>query len=133
MALNPKTSVASRNLSLNAIFDQLNSGFVDIYDGTQPADADTAVSSQVKLARLTFGATAYGAASAGSKTANAIGNGTGLAIGTATWARLWKSDGTTAIHDMSVGTATANLILNAVSIVVGVTVSCSSMVHTQAA
>lgn len=133
MALNPKSSILSRNLALNAAFDQLNSGFIDIYDSTQPTDADTAIGAQVKLARCTFGSTAFAAASAASKAANAITNGTGLAVGTATWARLLKSDGTTVVHDMSVGTSTANLVLNDVAITVGGTVSVTSLTMTQAA
>jgi hypothetical protein len=31
----------------------LNSGFIEIYDGTQPANADTAVSTQNLIATLT--------------------------------------------------------------------------------
>lgn len=71
-------------MALNAAYDVLNGGFCDIYDGTQPADADTAVTSQVKLAHCPLNATAFAAASGGSKAANAITNGTGLAVGTAT-------------------------------------------------
>ena len=133
MALNPKTTAASRNLALNAIFDQCNSGFIDIYDGTQPTDADTAISGQTKLGTCTFGVTAYGAASAGQKVANAIGNGTGLATSTAAWARFYKSDHTTVVHDCSVGTATSNLVLNDVAITTNGTISITSCTHTMAA
>lgn len=118
---------------MNAIFDQLNSGFLRIYDGTQPANADTALGAQVLLAQLTFGSTAYSAASAASKAANAITAGTGLAVSTATWARLLKSDGTTVVHDMSVGTATVNLVLNDAAITVGGIVAVTSLTHTMAA
>jgi hypothetical protein len=133
MALNPKLSVASRNLALNAALDVLNSGFIDIYDGTQPADADTAITTQVKLAHCALSATAFAAASAGSKVANAIGNGTGLATSTATWYRLYKSDGVTAVADGSVGTATSNLVMNSVAIQTNATVTVSSMTFTMAA
>src|SRR5437868_12350871 len=116
MALNPKTSVASRNLALNAAFDVLNNGFLDIYDGTQPTDADTAIGSQVKLAHLSLAATAFGAASSASKAAGTITSDSSAdATGTATWFRLWKSDGTTAVMDGSVGTSGANLNLNSVA------------------
>lgn len=132
MSLNPKTSVASRNLALNAALDVLNSGFLDIYDGAQPTDADTAVGAQTKLARCNLASTAFGAAASGSKTAGAIANGTGLVASTATWYRLCKSDGT-AVMDGSVGTATSNLVLNTTSIVVSGTVSVTSLVISQAA
>lgn len=133
MALNPKLSAASRNLALNAALDVLNSGFFDIYDGTQPTDADTAVGAQVKLARCPLNATAFAAASAGSKSANAITSDSAAdATGTASWYRLWQSNGTTAVWDGSVGTATANLILNSVAIQVSATVSISSFTATMA-
>jgi hypothetical protein len=109
--------------------DVANAGFLDIYDSTgagQPATPDTAVSTQVKLAHLPLSATAFAAASAGTKTANAITNGTGLAAGTATWFRVYKSDGTTAVIDGSAGTSATDLVLNDAAITVGGTVSVTS-------
>ncbi len=134
MALNPKLSAASRNLALNAALDVLNSGFFDIYDQTQPTDADTAISGgQIKLAHLTFASTAWAAASSGSKAAAAIGaDSSADATGTATWYRLWKSDTTTAVWDGSVGTSGANLNFNSVAIQSGAAVSISSFTATMA-
>ena len=134
MALNPKLSVASCNLALNAALDVLNSGFLDIYDSTgtgQPASPDTAVTTQVKLARLNLNATAFAAASGGSKVAGAISATTGITGGTATWYRLVTSGGT-AVADGSVGTATSNLVLNATAIVTGAAVTCTAMTYTMA-
>ena len=134
MALNPKLSVASCNLALNAALDVLNSGFLDIYDSTgtgQPASPDTAVTTQVKLARLNLGATAFAAASGGSKVANAISATTGIIGGTATWYRLVTSGGS-AVADGSVGTATSNLVLNATAIVTGAAVTCTAMTYSMA-
>lgn len=135
MALNPKTSLASRALALNAAFDILNSGKLIIYDGTQPTDADTALGAQVDLADLTFGATAFAAASAGSKAANSITQDSSAnASSTATWATLVASSrATTGTMDMSAGTATVNLVLNSAAISSGAAVSCSSLTITQAA
>ncbi len=137
MALNPKTADASRNLALNAAFDPLNSGFLRIYDGTQPADADTALSGNTLLAELPLNATAFAAASAGSKAANAItADSAANATGTATWASLVKSGGNRAadtVMDMSVGTSGANLNLNSVAISAGAAVSVSSLSVSQAA
>lgn len=133
MALNPKLTAASRNLALNAALDVLNTGFIDIYDGTQPTDADTAIGAQVLLASLALSATAFAAASAGSKAANAITNATAVATSTATWYRMYKADHTTAVFDGSVGTATANLVLNSVAIQSGATVSISAFTATMAA
>jgi hypothetical protein len=112
MALNPKISNTAANAALDALCALLNTGYLRIYDGSQPTDANTALGAQVLLAELRFGATAFGAAVAGVATANAITSDTdNNATGTATWYRCLKSDGTTVVHDGSVGTATANLVL----------------------
>lgn len=134
MALNPKLAVLRRNAALNGALDTvLDGGFLRIYDGTQPTDADTALGAQVLLAELTLNATAFAAASAGSKAANAItSDSSANATGTATWGSLVTSGGTR-LFDFSVGTATSNLILNTVSIVSGATVSVSAFTVTQAA
>jgi hypothetical protein len=133
-ALNPKTTAARRDAALDAAFGSgLNSGFLRIYDGTQPTDADTALGAQVKLAELTLNATAFAAASAGSKAANAItADSSADATGTATWGTLTTSAGTRYM-DFSVGTSGANLNLNSVAISSGANVSVSSFTVTQAA
>lgn len=133
MALNPKTAVARRNAAIDTVTATLNSGFLRIYDGTQPTDADTAIGAQVLLAELTFNATAFAAASAGSAAANAITSDTSAnATGTATWFRCVTS-GSSAVFDGTVGTSAANLVLNSVAISSGATVSCSAFTVTMAA
>ncbi len=131
MSLNPKLSNAGANAAADAVCALLNSGFIDIYDGAQPATADTAITTQVKLARLTFGATAFAAAIAGVATANAITSDSSAdATGTASWFRACKSDGS-AIFDGSVGTSSANLVLSTTSITAGAVVGVSSCTYTQ--
>lgn len=137
MALNAKTSLASRNLALDAAFDILNNGKLGIFDGTQPTDANTALGAQVLLAELALGATAFAAASAASKTANSITQDSSAnASGTASWASVYASARTTTgTMDMSAGVSgsTPNLVLNSAAISSGAVVSCSSLVITQAA
>lgn len=131
MALNPKYSDTMVNAEANAVGNALDSGYIRIYDGSQPATADTAIGAQVLLAELRFGADAFGAASGGVITANAITDDSSAnATGTATWARILASNGSTVWFDGSVGTATANVILNTTSIVSGAVVSCSSLTFT---
>lgn len=133
MALNPKTAAASRDLALNAAFDVLNSGKLRVYDGSQPADADEALGAQVLGADLALNATAFAAASAGSKAANAISDDTSAdASITATWGSLLTS-GDVRKLDFSVGTSGANLNMNSVAISSGATVSVTSFTITQAA
>jgi hypothetical protein len=132
MALNPKFSNASANARCDAHTALLNTGYLRIYSGTQATDADTALGAQVLLAELRFGNPAFGAASAGVATANAITQDSSAdATGTATWYRCLKSDGTTAVEDGSVGTSSANLVLNSTSIVSGAAVQVSSFTHTE--
>lgn len=131
MATNPKFSNTMVNAEADAVGNALNNGYLRIYDGTQPANADTAVSSQVLLAELRLNADAFAAAVAGVITANAITDDSSAnATGTATWARILASDGTTVWFDGSVGTSAANVILNTVSIVAGAVVSCSALTFT---
>ncbi len=131
MANNLKMANQSVNTEADALAAQFNSGYLRVYDGTQPVTADTAIGTQVLLAELRFNATAFGAAAAGVITANAITADTSAnATGTAAWFRALKSDGTTPLMDGSVGTAAADLILNSVAIQSGAEVSVTSFVHT---
>lgn len=131
MALNPKLSNVAANAEADAVAALANSGYLRIYDGSQPASADTALGAQVLLAELRFNATAFGSAAAGVATANAITNDSSAnASGTAAWFRALESDGTTVLFDGSVGTSGANLNLNSVSIVSGAPVSVTSLTFT---
>jgi hypothetical protein len=132
VASNSHLSLASWNLALNAALDApCASGFMDIYDSTgtgQPATPNVAVTTQVKLAHLPLSAVAFAAAIAGSKVAAAITAGVGLAVGTATWYRVYEADDTTAVIDGSAGVAadSTDLTLNDKNITVGGTVSVTS-------
>jgi hypothetical protein len=137
MAKNSTWAVAERNAKLAAIKADFDSGWLRIYDSTgtgQPAGPDTAVTTQVILAELRFGATAFPAPSGGVLTANAItSDSSANATGTATCFGCFKSDGTTPLIEGTVGTATSNLILGTTSIVSGAVVDCSAFTITDAA
>lgn len=127
-----KQTTAVRNAQLDALNTQAGtSAKLRIYNGSRPANANTAITSQTMLVELTCNATAFAAAASGGVlTANAISNGTAAATGTASWFRLWQSNGTTAIMDGDVSTAGADLNLNNTSIATGQTVSVSSFTVT---
>lgn len=130
MANNAFISDTAANAEANALAALLNNGYLRIYDGTQPANANTAITTQNKLAELRFGATAFGAAAAGIATANAITSDTdAAATGTATWFRAFKSDGTTVVFDGSVGTSGCDMNLNSVAIQQHAQVDCSSLTY----
>ncbi len=123
-------AVPLRNARLDAItaFAGANAK-LRIYDGSRPATGGTATT---LLAELTCNATFAPAASGGALTLNAItGDTTADATGTATWARIVKSDGTTHVADCSVGTSGADINLNTTSIVAGAAVTVTSAVITE--
>ncbi len=124
-------AVARRNELLDALTNEANSGKLRIYSGTRPTNADTALSGNTLLAELTMNATSAGSAASGVWTANAITSDSSAdATGTASFARLVQSDGTTAFVDLSVGTSGTEVILNTVSIVATAVISCSAMTIT---
>lgn len=128
MATNPKFSNLTVNGEADFIGVAADSGYIRIYSGSQPADADTGIVAQVLLAELRFAADAFPAAVAGLLTANAItSDASADNAGTAAWARILKSDGTSVLFDGTVGTSSANVVINSVAISAGAVVSCSSL------
>ena len=131
MAANLKTSNTVVNAEANATAALANSGYLRIYDGTQPANADTALSGNTLLAELVMNATAFAAASNGVLTANAITQDSSAnASGTATFYRLFKSDGTTALWDDNVATSSAGLVMATTTITAGQIVGVDSLIYT---
>ncbi len=131
------TAVLRRNAALDTAWDVLNNGSLRVADGTKPVSADTALGAQVALADLVFGATAFAAASAGSKAANAITQDSAInSSATATWATLQVSGQAfsgTRIMDISVGTAGQDLNFNSVAFSSGATCQVTSLTISQAA
>jgi len=131
MAKNTQLTNLAANAEADAVAALLNTGYLRIYSGVQPATGDTALSGNTLLAELRFNATAFAAAVAGVATANAITSDSSAdATGTASFYRCFKSDGTTAVMDGNISTASANLNLNSTAIQAGATVSCSAFTFT---
>jgi hypothetical protein len=134
LALNPLFYDATIIAGVNAAVANCNTGFLNIYTGAQPA-LDGAITGTL-LASLTFGATAFGTATASAGTvtaaANAIGSASAAATGTAGYFALMKSNGTTVVVTGSVGTSGADLNLSSLSITSGQTVACGSFSVTEA-
>lgn len=130
---------AARNAAADAVTALCNGGVLRIYDGTPPADANTALAGNTLLAELTFGATAFGAAVNGVATANAISADTSAnATGTPTFFRTFETGGTTVVFQGTAGDDTSgeDLELSGLSggdIVIGANVSISSLTYTQTA
>lgn len=81
-------AVTNRNSLLTSYGAFMNSGQLAIFSGSAPATADTALSGNAVLVGLPMSATAFGAASAGSETANAITQENAYSTGTATFYRI---------------------------------------------
>lgn len=122
---NLRLAVALRNARADAITTFIGgSAILKIFSGTQPA---TGGSETTLLAQLTCNATFAPAASGGVLTLNGItAASSAAATGTATWFRIYKSNGTTHCLDGDVSTlaaATGDLQLDNTGIVLGGTVA----------
>lgn len=134
MPNNPMYADVFVKTCLDAGLALANSGKIRVYDGTQPTDCNTALGTQTLLGEFTLPSTAFGASvasgtapnRAATGTAGAISDVTAVSTGTATWFRMFKSDGTTALMDGSVGTSGADLNLTDVSITAGETMRVAS-------
>ena len=132
MANNVKLGAAAANAEAGAIVALCNTGYLRLYDGSQPATADTAVSAQTLIAELRFAATAMsGSPAAGVATFAAVtADSSANATGTPTWFRALKSDGSTAVFDGTAGESGTDCIIDSVPIAEGGTVSVTAMTYT---
>ena len=134
MANNPLPYDATVIASVNAVTALINSGYLVLYTGSQPA-LNGAVTGTL-LAQLTFSATAFPAATASTgtvtATANPITPASAAASGVAGYFAILKSDAATIVATGSVGTSGADLNLSTLSIQAGQTVACSIFQITQA-
>lgn len=130
MAKNTQLSNAAANAEADAVARLLDNGYLRIYDGAQPANADTAITTQNLLAELRFAATSAPGASAGVVTFSSIAAVVAALTGTAAWFRALKSDGTSAVFDGTIGSTSANMILAALSIQANAQVSVSNFTYT---
>lgn len=129
MALNTQRSYAACNASAAAVGAMLNNGYLRIYSGTQPANADAPATGTL-LAELRFNATAFGSPTNGIIEANAITpEDSALASGTAGWFRCLSSDGTTVVFDGSIGLSNSNYNMLDVDIVEGAPVVVNNMAY----
>ena len=114
MAHNVTLAADTANEIADAVAALCDGGTIKVYDGAQPADPDTAITTQTLLATCTFGSPAFAAAVAGVATAHAItGDPSADASGTATWFRVLTSGGDP-VMDGTVGVG-VNFDLNVAS------------------
>jgi hypothetical protein len=134
MALNTRLSGLALVSQLNTLSILADGGFLNIYTSTQPSSPDIDITTEVLLASFNLPDPAFEDA-----IIDGDGNGLMLAypipsteaveIGTASWFRIFQSDGTTSLWDGSVGTIDANLIVNSVDFQKYATVEINSLAH----
>ena len=124
---------ASAIAALDAVVDLIDAGagagVVNIYDGTEPADADTALSGNTLLASITLNDPAFGAASDNTPGAIAAANGLPVtdtsadATGTASFFRVLDSDSNVIMQgDVTATAGGGDMEINSTSIVAGAAV-----------
>jgi len=133
MAKTFRLSSHAANASADATCALANGGFLRLYTGRQPADADKPVSSgHTLLGELRFGSPAYISANGGTAEARPIySEASAKAKGTARWFREFMADGVTAVCDGSIDRSGADLNLSTVDIEEGMTISISALPYTQ--
>jgi hypothetical protein len=123
-------ATATPNTGVTATGDLLNSGTIQIRTGAVPTNVGDAAQGTL-LGTLTFSATAFGSASAGVRTANAVASDTSAdASGTAGHARILTS-GAAIWGDCTCGQGSGDVNFDNSSIVSGGTIAISSLTLTQ--
>ena len=97
---------------------------INLYQGTQPANANTGITTQTLLVSCVM-AGVFGTDTNGTLTLGTVNNGTAITTGTANFFRIFKSDGTTVVMDGSVGVTGADLNLDTTTINITQTVNIS--------
>jgi len=129
MASNLNISLVAAQAQATALAPLANTGFIDIYSGTQAATPETAPG-VTALATFTLPATFASSITNGVITANAIGSVVISNSGTATWFRCWEANHTTPLFDGTVGTSGCDMNLNSVALSSGASLQISSLTFT---
>ena len=128
-----KESDNSRHTANAARVALSNNGKLRIYDttgGAAPANVAASLGSHVMLVEHTLAATAFTDTN-GAATAAAIANAINAASGTAQFARVYASDGTTALWQMGVATSGAEVTVPSLTYTAGLTSTITSVVVNQ--
>ena len=129
-----RLSIARSNAMLDTFIASANSGLLRLYTGTRPAGPDTALSGNTLLGTLTMNSTSF-VRSDRTLTANSItADSSADNNGDVTFARLFASDGTTALCDFGVSTSApapgTELQIPSITIAAGQIHSASALVIT---
>jgi hypothetical protein len=113
---NLKYSNGTRHAQNEGLIAYAGTGsIINIYQGTAPANANTGITTQTLLVSCPI-AGVFGTDTDGTLSLGSVTTGTAVATGTASFFRVFKSDGTTVVMDGSVGTTGADLNLDTTTI-----------------
>lgn len=90
----------------------LDNGYLQIYDGSQPADGDSGILGSTLLVELRFGNPAFRPSSGGVALANEIPAAIATQTGNAAWLRTLQADHNTVVFDGDINTSDAVLNLD---------------------
>lgn len=122
-----------RNRQVDSVGSDLDSGFIDIYTGAQPADPNDAPTGTL-LVSCALAADAYGAAIGGSATKNGTVQGTAGNTGTAGYAQQRNAANTRWMYGSVTATGGGGDVeLTTTSIVTGQTITITASTITQPA
>jgi len=116
--LNTRLGDASANGACNAIAARANGGTLNIYAGSQPANGNTAISSQVLLVSIVLSTPAFSPAVGGVASLNSTSPATAVATGTASFFRIATLLGDQ-VWDGTIGTSGCDVNFPSTSITVG--------------
>lgn len=124
-------SESARNAKLNAVTALFDGAFLDIYDGTYPAQPLAALTGQTRLARLGFATPAFRPALHGQATAFPLTpEPAAPSSGHARWFRVLRPPQTLVVEGV-IGTENAPLVLSTTEILIGTRLEISSLILTE--
>lgn len=116
MASNLNYSNGTRNAQQQGLITYAGAdAIMFIYSGTQPADANTAITDQTVLVQIEVNG-AFGTDVDGTLTITTPISGIATSAGTASFFRITKSNGVTTVMDGSIGATDADLLLDTTTI-----------------
>ena len=127
MASNLYLSDRGASTTINSLATQMNSGFIIMWAGSQPADANTNTSGgNYILGSVPFSTVAFLSASSNTITAQALTNTTAVSSGICQWYSAVTSSNTLRIIDGSFSTASADMNANTNNFAQGASIAVTS-------
>lgn len=115
------------NTAAIALAPLMNAGYLEIFSGSIPANANQGLAGNTLLVTLALGNPAFQNPIGGVLTANTIASGVAVATGNASFARIYQSNGNVTVMDVPIGAALPyEIVLNTLTIVGGSTISLTS-------